>query len=158
MSISHADLGLCRRVPAQLALLTLAEFWRCWQQCQAGFREIWGKVLKGICWVCVLCSRDILPASPKVSIVCLFLIWGGGKEGGIIIRHFHSHAEWGRAQAVYHRNPSISARVQEKNKSGFSCAWLFFTRQTFNYCTFMQLMNQWREIQEIMYFYFYTLY
>lgn len=52
------------------------------ENCQAGFGEIWVKVLKGICWRFVLCSRDILPASSELkSLSCLFLNRGGGKEG-----------------------------------------------------------------------------
>lgn len=54
---------------------------------------------------------------------------------------------------------NLHARVQEKHKTNLSCVFFFFsTRQTFNYFTFMLLMNQLRELQKIMYFYFYILY
>lgn len=53
---------------------------------------------------------------------------------------------------------NLRAQVEEKHKPRLPCVVFFFfisTRQTFNYFTFISLMNQLRELQKIMHFYFY---
>lgn len=68
MSISHADLGLCRRTPAQPPLPTLAEFLEVLAAVPGGIQGDLGKGFEGgLLSVCALCSRDILPASAELK-------------------------------------------------------------------------------------------
>lgn len=108
-------------------------FWRCWENCQAGFRDTWVKVLKGICWRFVFCSRDILPASPELKAPSCVYFWTEEEarrevsSSGIFIA-----MESGEGKVcVSQETLNLCARVQEKHKSSLSCG-LFFTRQTFN--------------------------
>lgn len=54
--------------------------------------------------------------------------------------------------------PDLHARLPEKPSPVSPVGFVFITRQTFNYFTFMLLLNRLRELQKIMHFYFYILY
>jgi len=68
--------------------------------------------------VCALQQRHFASFSwIEVSIMCLFLNWGGGKEGGIIGRHFYSRAEWGGHRLCITGAPQSLLRFKKRTKT-----------------------------------------
>lgn len=147
MNISCADLGAHRHPPAPAAFLA-----------PGGAEElpgrVWGDGRRSSCERAVLCSRGICQLLPKPpSCVYFGAEEEGRREGGIII--LLVAMESGEGKVCGAKEPPD---LPEKPSPVSTVGLVFITRQTFNYFTFVLPLNQLRELQKIMHFYFYVLY
>lgn len=155
MNISCVDLGPHRHPPAPAALLAPGELLEVLRELPG---RIWGDGSKSSCGRSVLCSRGICQLLPKPpSCVYFGAEEEGRREGGIIILLVAIESGEGRVCGA-HEPPDLHARLPEKPSPVSPVGFVFITRQTFNYFTFMLLLNRLRELQKIMHFYFYILY
>lgn len=131
LNISCVDLGPRRHTPAAPALSSLGELLEVLGESPGRIWGDLGKSLEGdLLEVCALQQRHFASFScTEVSLMCLFLNWGGGKEGGIIIRHFYSCGEWGGQSLGSTRDPKspCSGSRKAQNQSLLWClVWFFF--------------------------------
>lgn len=105
----------------------------------------------------MLCSRGICQLLLKPpSCVYFGAEEEERREGGIIILLVAMESEEGKVCGAP-EPPDLHAQLPEKPSPVPPVGLVFITRQTFNYFTFTLLLNQLRELQKIMHFYFYIL-
>lgn len=107
----------------------------------------------------MLCSRGIRQLLPKPpSCVYFGVEEEGRREGGIIIILLVAMERGEGKVCAAQEPPDLQAQLPEKPSPVSPVGLVFITRQTFNYFTLVLPLNQPRELQKIMHFYFYIFY
>lgn len=104
------------------------------------------------------CSRGICQLLPKPpSCVYFGAEEEGRREGSIFILLVAMERGQGKVCGAQ-EPPDLHAQLPEKPSPVSPVGLVLITRQTFNYFSFMLLLNQLRELQKIVHFYFCILY